>query len=212
MKIITMKGCDCFTRVPNFISISEAFYELSGFETLKIRYTRTPTHTSGRQIKIKFLDVLDYSEYSDTNIRKKKKISRNHSFCSEEAKTWKNCMYRYSSMTVRWLKIYWICDTSCDRLLYVRQNRLRKSMYTVHNILCKLNWRREKCFFLSQIELRLRIMSDRSQNMNSIRVWRSKGRKATSSNEYGFSCLSEVRADITRVEVVASPCDVKNFS
>ena len=28
----------------------------------------THTHTSGRQLKIKFLEVLDYSEYSDTNI------------------------------------------------------------------------------------------------------------------------------------------------
>ena len=40
------------------------------------------------------------------------------------------------------------------------------------------------------------------------RIWRSKGRKATSSNECEVSCLSEARADITRVEVVASPCDV----
>ena len=32
--------------------------------------TRTRTHTSGRQLKITFLDVLDYSEYSDTNISK----------------------------------------------------------------------------------------------------------------------------------------------
>ena len=30
------------------------------------------TDTSGRQLKITFLDVLDYSEYLDTNIRKKK--------------------------------------------------------------------------------------------------------------------------------------------
>ena len=53
-----------------------------------------------------------------------KKNSRKHSFLSEEAKTWKNCIYWYSSMTVRWLEIYWICDTSCDHLLHVRQNRL----------------------------------------------------------------------------------------
>ena len=33
-------------------------------------YTRTHTHTSGRQLKITSLDVLDYSEYSDTNISK----------------------------------------------------------------------------------------------------------------------------------------------
>ena len=35
-------------------------------------HAHTHTHTSGRQLKIIFLDVLDYSEYSDTNIRKKK--------------------------------------------------------------------------------------------------------------------------------------------
>ena len=31
-------------------------------------HVHTQTHTSGRQLKITFLDVLDYSEYSDTNI------------------------------------------------------------------------------------------------------------------------------------------------
>ena len=31
---------------------------------------KSDTHTSGRQLKIIFLDVLDYSEYSDTNISK----------------------------------------------------------------------------------------------------------------------------------------------
>ena len=48
-------------------------------------YTRTHTHTSGCQLKIKFLDVLDYSEYSDTNISKKK-FSPKDSFLNEEAK------------------------------------------------------------------------------------------------------------------------------
>ena len=47
--------------------------------------TRTRTHASGRQVKITFLDVLDYSEYSDTNISKKKKFHEN-SFLSKEAK------------------------------------------------------------------------------------------------------------------------------
>ena len=75
---MTIKGCDCFTAVPNSTLISQAVHELLGFETLKIGHTRTHahthththtrTHTSGRQLKIKFLDVLDYSEYSDTNI------------------------------------------------------------------------------------------------------------------------------------------------
>ena len=68
----TLKGCDCFTGVPNFILISQAIYDLSEFETLKIghTHTRAHTHTSGRQLKIKFFDVLDYSDDSDTNISK----------------------------------------------------------------------------------------------------------------------------------------------
>ena len=52
-------------------------------------YSHTQTHASGRQLKITFLDVLDYSECSDTNISKKK-FSRKHSFLSEEAKGTKN--------------------------------------------------------------------------------------------------------------------------
>ena len=48
-------------------------------------HTHTHSHTSGRQLKIEFLNVLKYSEYSDTSISKKK-ISRKHSFLSEEAK------------------------------------------------------------------------------------------------------------------------------
>ena len=70
MKIVPIKGCDWFSGVRNVISISPAVYELSGFETLTIGHTSTHTHTSGRQLKITFLDVLDYSEYSDTNISK----------------------------------------------------------------------------------------------------------------------------------------------
>ena len=33
-------------------------------------HTHTHTHTSRRQLKITFLDVFDYYEYSDTNISK----------------------------------------------------------------------------------------------------------------------------------------------
>ena len=43
--------------------ISHTVYELWGFETLQIGHTRT--HASGRQLKIKFLKVLDYAEYSN---------------------------------------------------------------------------------------------------------------------------------------------------
>ena len=40
-----------------------------GLKSLKSdTHTRTHTHTSERQLKITFLNVLDYSEYSDTNI------------------------------------------------------------------------------------------------------------------------------------------------
>ena len=44
----------------------------------------THAHTSGRQLKITFLDVLDYSEYSDTNISIF--FLRKHSSLNEEPK------------------------------------------------------------------------------------------------------------------------------
>ena len=69
-----------------FINISVLCGELSGFETWKIGHTRINTHTSGRQLKIKFLDVLDYSEYFDTNISNFF-FSRKHSFLNEKVKT-----------------------------------------------------------------------------------------------------------------------------
>ena len=85
MKVVTdLYGCNYFTDVPNFMSMSKAIYELSGFETLKIGHTRSQTHTSGRQLKMTFLDVLDYSEYSDTNILNC--FSQKHSLLTEEAK------------------------------------------------------------------------------------------------------------------------------
>ena len=57
---------------------------------LKIRksstytHTNSYTHTSERQLKIIFLDVLDHSEYSDTNISIF--FSRKQSFPGEEAR------------------------------------------------------------------------------------------------------------------------------
>ena len=48
-------------------------------------HTHTHSHTSGRQLKIIFLDILKSSEYSDTNISKLL-CSRKHSFLNEEAK------------------------------------------------------------------------------------------------------------------------------
>ena len=65
-------GCDCFTGVSNFILISQAVYELSGFETLKIGHTHT--HTSGRQLKITFLDVLDYFKGHYGPLKKSEKL------------------------------------------------------------------------------------------------------------------------------------------
>ena len=52
-----------------------------GFKRLKSdtythKYTRTHTHTSGHQLKITFLDVLDYSEHSDTKDSKKKNFTK----------------------------------------------------------------------------------------------------------------------------------------
>ena len=38
------------------------------YRGLKHWKSNTHTHTFGRELKITFLDVLDYSEYSDTNI------------------------------------------------------------------------------------------------------------------------------------------------
>ena len=63
-----MKGRYCFTGVPNLNSISEAVYELLEFQKLKIGPTHTHTHTFRRQLKIIFLSVLAYSQYSGTNI------------------------------------------------------------------------------------------------------------------------------------------------
>ena len=68
MKIVTIKGLRLLHWCKNFVSISRAAYELSGFEMLKIGHTREHKNKSGGQLKIIFLDVLDYSEYSDTNI------------------------------------------------------------------------------------------------------------------------------------------------
>ena len=68
-----LKCCDCFTSVPNFISIAQAVYELSNRTHA---HTHTHTDTSGLQLKITFLDVLDYSEYSDTNISNKNFLTK----------------------------------------------------------------------------------------------------------------------------------------
>ena len=89
MKIVTIKGLWLlYWRTKFHIDISSRLWVIgvSNVENRTHTHTRKHAHTSGRQLKITFLDVLDYSEYSDTSISKKKKISRKHSFLSEKAK------------------------------------------------------------------------------------------------------------------------------
>ena len=64
-----LKGRNCITAVPNFKSISQAVFESQWCKKLKVEHIHT--HTFGCQLKITFLDVFDYFEYSDTNISKK---------------------------------------------------------------------------------------------------------------------------------------------
>ena len=49
-----------------------------GFKRWKLdtrAHTLSHTHTSGHQLKITFLDDLDYSEYSDTDVSEKKNFT-----------------------------------------------------------------------------------------------------------------------------------------
>ena len=90
MKIVTIKGLWLlYWRTKFHIDISNRLWFI-GVSNVKNRthtHTRTHAHTytSWRQLKITFLDVLEYSEYSDTNISKFF-FPRKHSFLSEEAK------------------------------------------------------------------------------------------------------------------------------
>ena len=58
----------CSTLTTRFFvsEFSETIF--SGFKSNTHTHTRTHIHTSGRQLKITFLDVWDYSKYPDTNI------------------------------------------------------------------------------------------------------------------------------------------------
>ena len=81
MKIVTIKGLWLLHWHTKFhIDISSRLWVIgiSDVENRTHTYTRTlaHTHTSGRQLKITFLDVSDYSEYSDTKISKKKFFSK----------------------------------------------------------------------------------------------------------------------------------------
>ena len=73
MKIVTIKGLWLlYWRTKFHIDISSHLWVIgiSNVENRTHTHTRAHAHTSGRQLKITFLEVLDYSEYSDTNITK----------------------------------------------------------------------------------------------------------------------------------------------
>ena len=72
MKIVTIKGLRLLHWCIKFyIDISSRLWVIEVWNVENRTHTRTHTHThtSGHQLKIKFLDVLDYSEYSVPNLR-----------------------------------------------------------------------------------------------------------------------------------------------
>ena len=68
MKIVTIKGLWFHWWTKFHIDISSRLWVIGVWNIENRTHTRTHTHTCRRQLKITFLDVLDYSEYSDTNI------------------------------------------------------------------------------------------------------------------------------------------------
>ena len=65
MKIVTIKGLWLLYGCTKFyIDISNRLWVIGVWNV----ENHTHTHISGRQLKITFLDILHYSEYSDTNI------------------------------------------------------------------------------------------------------------------------------------------------
>ena len=71
MKIVKIKDMwllHCCTKFQLDISSPLQVMVVQKVESQVHTYTNTYTHTAGRRLKITFLDVLDYSEYSDTNI------------------------------------------------------------------------------------------------------------------------------------------------
>ena len=115
--------------------------------------THAHTHPSGRQLKITFLDVLDYSEYLDTNIRKN----------------------IYDGTLIKNLLDLWYLVwslTSCAS----KSTSIRhwSTLYIIYSVIELKTWR-----VFSYRKLSVDCESClRSQNINSI--WRSKGRRATS--------------------------------
>ena len=74
MKIVTIKGLWLLHRCTKFhIDIWSRLWVIELWNVENRTHTHTPhTYVSERQLQIIFLDVLDYSECSDTNISKKK--------------------------------------------------------------------------------------------------------------------------------------------
>ena len=69
MKIVTIKGLGLLHWCTEFhIDFLSRLWVIEVWNVEN--RTLTHTHTSGRQLKIKFLDVLDYFEHFDTNISK----------------------------------------------------------------------------------------------------------------------------------------------
>ena len=77
MKIVTIEGVwllHCCTKFQ--LDLSSHLWIILGWKLVE------RTHTSGRQLKIIFLEVLDHSEYSDTNI--------SNFFSRKQQKNWEN--------------------------------------------------------------------------------------------------------------------------
>ena len=66
-----LKKRDCFTAVPNWYLkpfLSNGGLKFRKSSTHTHTHTHTNIHTSGSQLRTTFLDILDHSGYSDTNI------------------------------------------------------------------------------------------------------------------------------------------------
>ena len=95
------------------------------YSGLKIRKSSTHTHTSGRQLKMIFLEVLDHYDYSDTNISI---LFSRESFLSEGRKTKFFYINRNENFWKWWFLIFYIlyCCSSQEQsehkvLLFIKQ-------------------------------------------------------------------------------------------
>ena len=85
MKIVTIERAGLLHCCTKFqLDISSRLWIIAVRKLVSRAHTPIHTHTLGCQLILIFPDVLDHSEYSDTNIRIF--FSRKHSFLSEEAK------------------------------------------------------------------------------------------------------------------------------